>query len=166
MIARPCTGCGDIIATGSRCADCRPTRASTPPRSHVAYANNGKWKNLSKRLRKASPFCEFCGGTDHLQVDHIIPESIAPELAYTEENLRVLDRDCNNPRQATYTHEEAQTVLARLHATYRRRPTRAGRDRIAAAERALADLGGGPKAQVRPTAGKAQRALHTLGGYG
>lgn len=162
MIARPCAGCGDIIATGSRCADCRPTRASSPPRSHVAYANNGKWKNLSKRLRKASPFCETCGSGDRLTVDHIVPESVAPELAYAEENLRVLCHADNSRRQDTYTTEEAQHVLDRLTAAYRRRPTRKGRERIAAAERAC-HQGGDPKPQVRPTAGQARRPLH-LGG--
>lgn len=42
----------------------------------------------------------------------------------------------NNRRQNTYTHDEAQHVLDRLTAAYNRRPTRKGRERIAAAERA------------------------------
>lgn len=163
MTARPCNVCGEVIASGSRCRDCRPGRADTP-RDHVAYANNGRWKALAKRLRKLQPWCTWCGATENLQVDHVIPESVAPELAYSIENLRVLDRACNNQRQATYTHQEAQHVLQRLQTDYNRRPTRAGRERIAAAERALTDLGEHPSDLRRPTVGKAQSALHT-GGY-
>ncbi len=165
MIARPCTGCGAVIATGSRCPDCRPGRADAPPRSHVAYANNARWKNHSKRLRRTSPFCECCGAVEALTVDHIIPESVAPELAYCDENCRVLCKPCNSRRQHHYTHEEARSVLARLQVAYRRRPTRAGRDRIGVAERAIQDLGGGPQPVDAPTAGKARSALHTPLGY-
>lgn len=163
MIARPCAGCGDIIATGSRCPDCRPTRADTPPRTHVAYANLSRWKRLSQKLRKHQPWCTWCGNAEHLQVDHIIPESIAPELAYAEENLRVLDAVCNNQRQATYTHAEAQHVLTRLQDSYRRRPTATGRHRVEVAQRALHDLGGCPSRTHAPTAGKAQGAMNLTG---
>lgn len=163
MIARPCAGCGDVIASGSRCPDCRPTRADTPPRTHVAYANLARWKRLSQKLRKAQPWCTWCGITTHLQVDHIIPDSVAPELAYAEENLRVLDAVCNNQRQANYTRQEAQHVLTRLEASYRRRPTATGRHRIQVARRALTDLGGCPSGSAAPTAGKAQGAMNLTG---
>lgn len=156
---RPCLVCGEP----TRASRCPEHQLKDTPRSHVAYANNARWKSLSKRIRKASPFCEQCGSGDQLQVDHIIPESVAPELAYAEENLRVLCALDNNRRQANYTPDEAQHVLNRLVAAYRRRPTRKGRDRIAAAERALQSLGGDPKPQVRPTAGKAQGAMNLTG---
>ena len=159
MISKPCLVCGEPTPR-SRCPD---HQLKDTPRSHVAYANNAKWKNLSKRLRKASPFCETCGSGDRLTVDHVIPESVAPELAYCEENLRVLCHTDNSIRQNTYTADEAQHVLNRLVAAYRRRPTRAGRERIAAAERALCDQGGGPKRVDAPTDGKAFSELHTGG---
>ncbi|CAJ1505680.1 HNH endonuclease signature motif containing protein [[Mycobacterium] burgundiense] len=160
MIARPCAGCGEVIAAGSWCRDCRPQRADTPPRDHPAYANGARWKALSKRIRKASPFCEQCGSGDRLQVDHVVPHGVAPELAFAEENLRVLCALDNNRRQNTYTHDEAQHVLDRLTAAYNRRPTRKGRERIAAAERAC-DQGGYPEPVRVPTAGKAHRAMKT-----
>jgi len=129
----------------------------------VAYANNARWKNTSKRLRKASPFCEQCGAVEMLTVDHIIPESVAPELAYAEENLRVLCHADNSSRQDRYTTDEAHGVLTRLQAAYNRRPTRKGRDRIAAAQRAIQDQGEGTQRVGLPTAGKAQGAMNLTG---
>lgn len=159
MTAKPCIECG-TPSSGSRCADCRPTRSQQLPRSHVAYANNGRWKRLSQRLRKQQPWCTWCGITTRLQTDHVIPESVAAELSYCEENLRVLCATCNNQRQATYTAEEAQHVLTRLQDSHRRRPTKSGRERIAAAQRALSDLGDNPPDQARPKAGKACSQLY------
>ncbi len=38
---------------------------------------------MSKRLRRASPFCEACGTAADLTVDHVIPVADAPELDAT-----------------------------------------------------------------------------------
>lgn len=163
MIARPCITCGEVIATGTHCAECRPAR-NDPRRSHVAAHNGPRWKNLSKRLRRRSPFCEICGDVERLQLDHVIPASVCEELTYVEANLRVLCTSCNGRRQNRYTHDEAQQVLARLHADYRRHPTRAGRERIAATETALATRGEGVDGPKDRRDGKACSQLHT-GGY-
>lgn len=156
-MTKPCIICGEP-GSQSRCPDHR--LADTRPNGHV-HTNPARWKNLSKRLRKDSPFCETCGAVEQLQLDHIIPLSAAPELTYTAENCRVLCKTCNGRRQANWTTTEALAVLDRLQATYRRRPTRHGREHIAAAERAIADQGGSPEPAASPPEGKAQRALHT-----
>lgn len=155
MTLKPCIACGEPTA-GSRCPEHQ--LADTRPQGHV-HTNPARWKNLSKRLRKNSPFCETCGAVEQLQLDHVIPYSVSPELGYAEENLRVWCKTCNGRRRNRYTLDEATLVLTRLHATYRRRPTRQGRERIAAAQRAAADLGGHPKRVDSPPDGKAQRAM-------
>ncbi|WP_099023572.1 HNH endonuclease signature motif containing protein [Mycolicibacterium palauense] len=137
MIPRPCISCGELIESGSRCPACTPKRAwdgKTRAERHRPAA----WDRLSKRLRRESPFCESCGATADLVVDHVIPVSVAPELALAPENCRVLCRSENASRRATYTQDEARQVIDRLEASQQRRPTRAGRQRIEAARRAAA----------------------------
>ncbi|WP_457160644.1 HNH endonuclease signature motif containing protein [Mycobacteroides abscessus] len=109
MVARPCLGCGDLIDTGSRCTDCTPKdtrRNRGPGRSQGDW----KWRQLSKRLRKESPFCETCGSTGRLTVDHIIPVSEVPELAHEIANLRVLCHSCNSCRGNRVTDIERIAV--------------------------------------------------------
>lgn len=134
MIARPCIRCGEPITFGSYCGDCKPDRK---PSDHVAWKNNGKWKNLSAKARKLQPWCLDCRATTDLCADHIIPFSVAPELAHSIENLTVRCRSCNGRRGNTFAPDEAQQVVARLHAAYKRHPTCKGRQRIAVAEKAL-----------------------------
>ena len=160
MIARPCTGCGTVIPTGSRCPACRPT--TRKPTGHV-HSNPARWKTFSKKIRRNSPYCEWCGSPDRLQADHVIPIAVAPELAYATENCRVLCKPCNGQRQDNYTTAEATDVLTRLQATHKRRPTRAGHDRITAAENALRHLGSDPRHTGLPSAGKPQRAMNLTG---
>lgn len=156
---KPCLTCGEPSA-GSRCAEHQ--LADTRPRDHV-HTNPARWKNLSKRLRKNSPFCESCGAVEQLQLDHVIPYSVSPDLGYAEENLRVWCKTCNGRRQDDYTLDEAAAVLMRLRATYRRRPTRQGRERIAAAERAIHDQARHPEQADSPPGGKAWSQLHPEG---
>ena len=72
MIQRPCIGCGELINTGSRCADCRIPRTNPADRPSAPQRGyDSRWRALSKRLRKRSPFCELCGSTTDLVADHI-----------------------------------------------------------------------------------------------
>lgn len=142
MIARPCARCGEPIAAGSYCVGCTPTSDRTNT-THVAYRNDARWKNLSRRLRHAAPFCEFCGSRRDLCVDHIVPVAVVPELTYAEENLRVLCRSCNGRRGNQWSVEEAHQVLARLDDTMRRRPSRRSRQRAGALRSMLRTRGVG-----------------------
>lgn len=112
MTARPCIACGEVISTGTYCTECKPAETGRDRTS--AHWNNARWKNLSKRLRAAQPFCDICAGTAHLQVDHLLPVVDFPELTYQTANLRVLCRTCNGRRGASYTVAEAELVLSRL----------------------------------------------------
>ena len=67
MISRPCIGCGDVIPSGSLCADGRPRDRKVSARTR-GYGT--AWDRLSKRARRLQPWCESCGAVDDLQADH------------------------------------------------------------------------------------------------
>lgn len=158
MTARPCLTCGDVIASGSHCRECQPIDNTRDKTS--AHWNTGRWKNLSKRLRRQSPFCETCSSTAHLQVDHILPITDYVELTYEVENLRVLCRTCNGRRGANYTVAEAERVLSALLSTQTRRPSPRLRKLIPVAQRAV-QVGSRPPDQRVPPVGKAHSQLHS-----
>jgi 5-methylcytosine-specific restriction endonuclease McrA len=111
-VQRPCIGCGKLIGSGSRCTACKPKPASTP--HERGYTS--KWRKLSEKQRKASPFCERCGNRERLECDHVIPMSEAPELALEPLNTRVLCRPCNRSRGNQVTDAEREQVLAAIKA--------------------------------------------------
>lgn len=153
---KPCIKCGEP-SPGTHCPGCRPTDTRTTR----DRKNNAQWKNLSKRLRRLSPFCEFCGATEQLSVDHILPVSDYPELTYATENCRVLCKQCNGKRGNKFTATEAHTVLTRLQDALRARPTKSGRDRVNVAQKAALTRGEAPNAPSLLPGGKAQRAMKT-----
>jgi 5-methylcytosine-specific restriction endonuclease McrA len=59
-----------------------------------------QWIKLRyKTLATRGNICECCGNTwsvgNPLQVDHIMPRSLFPDLALDPDNLQVLCRECN-----------------------------------------------------------------------
>lgn len=160
VTAKPCLTCGEP-SSGTYCPGCRPAdRRRDKPAVHL---NPTAWKALSKRARRLQPWCLDCLGTGDLCGDHIIPVAAAPELAMVVENITVRCRPCNGRRADHYTHDDALGVLQALQATYRRHPTRGGRERISVAERVLSDLGGRPQGHGSPPVGKAKFESH-IGG--
>jgi 5-methylcytosine-specific restriction endonuclease McrA len=141
---RPCLDCG-TPSDGPRCP-AHTTTTKQRPKGHI-HTNTTRWKNLSKRLRKLSPFCELCGAREQLSVDHILPVSEAPELVFAEENLRVGCLSCNGSRGNRFTHDEAHAVLKRLESAYNRRPTAKGRQCVTVAQRLAQTRGGTPSDQ-------------------
>lgn len=121
---RPCLVCGEPSAE-SRCPDHRVHKTHTG--RHAVHTNTTRWKKLSRKLRRMQPFCSTCGARDDLTVDHKVPLTERPDLAYDLANLDVLCRSCNSAKDA--------------------------------------HLGGWAKAAGQPPEGKAQRPLHTPGGY-
>ncbi|WP_082789295.1 HNH endonuclease signature motif containing protein [Tsukamurella pseudospumae] len=166
MTARPCISCGDIINTGTRCTSCTPAETGRDKTS--AHWNTSRWKNLSRRLRAAQPFCDICAGTAHPQVDHLLPVADFPELTYETANLRVLCRTCNGRRGANYTVADAELVLSRLLSEQARTRKVKYRKLIPVAQRAVqaaGTVGRVPPKRHAPPVGKAQRPLYTPGGY-
>ena len=60
------------------------------------------WALLSSKLRKETPFCQKCGRKEHLQVHHLLPRKLYPQLLLEESLLIVL---C--PRCHTFCRESA-----------------------------------------------------------
>jgi len=55
-----------------------------------------KWMKLRDRVfDKYGKVCLCCGSVDDIQVDHIKPKSIYPELSYCFDNLQPLCASCN-----------------------------------------------------------------------
>jgi 5-methylcytosine-specific restriction endonuclease McrA len=110
-VQRPCLGCSRLIERGSRCAECKPKNLHYERGKRGRTSSDHRWRKLSNRLRKASPFCEFCSATNDLTADHIIPLSERPDLAHDELNCRVLCRTCNGERGDRCTNTERDQVL-------------------------------------------------------
>src|SRR5699024_1470265 len=88
---QPCVECGELTDR-NRCAKHRLKSAPKDREAHAAYANRSKWRRFSKKLRKLSPFCEICGTSDDLTVDHIVRVHDRPEWTYEPDNCRILCR--------------------------------------------------------------------------
>lgn len=59
-------------------------------------ARSGRWPAVERAKRKAQPTCEACGGTTRLQVHHVAPFHLHPELELEPTNLIVL---CMGPAE-------------------------------------------------------------------
>lgn len=108
---RPCLECGYLIASGSRCADCKPKNLRYERGKRGRTASDWRWRKLSQKLRSLSRFCERCLAATDLTVDHIIPPAERPDLTYEVLNLRVWCRSCNGSRGDRVTDHERQQVL-------------------------------------------------------
>ena len=160
MTLRPCLVCG-APSEQSRCPDDRPKPTNkVRPKGHV-HTNTTRWKRLSAKARKASPFCEICSATQTLSADHIIPVSERPDLAHEILNIRVLCLVCNGRRGNNCTDEEREAVLARLQARQARLARFYASDAETVAPARSQGCGMTPTATIPRPSGKARSALHT-----
>lgn len=159
MSLRPCIQCGEPT-DGPRCPEHTTDTRIRKEKGQAAY--DPVWRKLSLKARKMQPWCQDCNGTDDLTCDHIIPKTVAPELVHTIENLAVRCRSCNSRRGATtFTAAEAHAVLKRLTASQKRRPTKTGRLRVNAAQRAAQEPRGGTPTTSANTPTVRQSFSHT-----
>ena len=115
-VNRPCLGCGVVIPSGSRCADCQ-----RPLNNHHQRGRKGRtssdWRHRKASLaqRKRVPFCELresprcTGKAETLQ--HILPITLFPEYAHEPANHLSACRSCNSSRGNRYTDAEHDGVL-------------------------------------------------------
>lgn len=95
-LLRPCLDCGELTDQ-PRCPEHRPTRTehkSSASRRGYDY----RWQQLSARARALQPFCDQCGTTEDLTVDHT-PEAWKRKAAGKPirlADIRVLCRSCNS----------------------------------------------------------------------
>ena len=81
----------------------------------MAFYERDDWRRLRYRvLRKFGFRCMGCGATAKdgatIQVDHVKPVSIYPELALDERNLQVLCRACNLGKSNVYQDDHRPKV--------------------------------------------------------
>src|SRR4051794_39139002 len=81
-----------VTVTGSWTAG----MAQAKPRTDVR--NTRKWQELRKRIIARDGQCAVCGSEEQLEVDHIIPYSVSPELGLDPDNLQVLCRQHNRDK--------------------------------------------------------------------
>lgn len=55
-----------------------------------------KWRQIRQHVLDQTTICHLCGLPGADTVDHIIPLSLAPELAHDISNLRPAHRTCNS----------------------------------------------------------------------
>ncbi|MEL4358386.1 MULTISPECIES: hypothetical protein [unclassified Luteococcus] len=91
---KACAECGEVSET-SRCPEhqVRDTR-----RAHRTDTTKHWWIQLSRRARRAQPFCTMCGSRERLTLDHS-PRAwlrIGMNLPVRLVDVTVLCNDCNN----------------------------------------------------------------------
>jgi hypothetical protein len=86
---------------------------------YARFYDRPEWKELRYRvLIKFGSRCLLCGTSGPgvvIQVDHIRPISIYPELALTESNLQPLCRECNLGKSNHFEHDFRPARSARVY---------------------------------------------------
>lgn len=60
------------------------------------FYESNDWKRLRyKTIAKFGGKCQACGNRGEIHVDHIKPIATHPHMAYDEDNLQILCKDCN-----------------------------------------------------------------------
>lgn len=112
MVMQPCVECGEL-SEKNRCSRHKRKHSPKTTRSHAADFNRSKWRRLSQKLRKASPFCEVCGTSDDLTVDHIVRVVDRPEWTYEPDNCRILCRYHNGVIARTPATAEVENEIGK-----------------------------------------------------
>jgi hypothetical protein len=66
-----------------------------------AHKRSPRWASARKKHIKENPTCALCGGTRKLEVHHIRPFHVYPELELDPENLLTL---CEDKGNGVYCH--------------------------------------------------------------
>jgi 5-methylcytosine-specific restriction endonuclease McrA len=59
-----------------------------------------KWRQIRAQVLATNTICWLCGLPGADSVDHVIPLSVAPELAHDPANLKPAHRRCNSKKGA------------------------------------------------------------------
>src|SRR5438132_112801 len=120
------------------------------------------WRRLEKETLRSHPFCSFCGAPKPLQVHHINPVHLHPEMALDASNLIVLCQPCHHQddcgevrcrRQSIHPPSSWPPICRSLTST--RRPRRTSRrSRISSCE--PSDMS--RSARNAPTAAKSSKS--------
>lgn len=123
-LLKPCikAGCG-ALSDKAQCPQHRPKDTRRIRHRPAHAATDWKWRKISEQTRAKQPWCSQCGTTNDLTVDHIIPVSVDPSLAYEPLNLDVLCRSCNGRKGDTITDTQIKAVHSAIHERNNQPPT-------------------------------------------
>ena len=97
---RPCLDCGVLTMVGNRCQTHRAAAQSRWKENRPNPYLDPAWRKLSSQMRRKHPWCEVCGKTTDLTVDHLDPLSKGGPLLAEEHRLRVICRPCHGRQTA------------------------------------------------------------------
>ena len=97
---RPCLDCGVLTMVGTRCQTHRAAAQSRWKENRPNPYLDPAWRKLSSQMRRKHPWCEVCGKTTDLTVDHLDPLSKGGPLLAEEHRLRVICRPCHGRQTA------------------------------------------------------------------
>jgi 5-methylcytosine-specific restriction endonuclease McrA len=84
-------GCPEVAADRGYC----PAHRRTSPRSPSStVTGTNRWRSLKRRLLKPGDACHYCG-REAVTLDHVLPVSQRPDLAYEPTNLVPSCEPCN-----------------------------------------------------------------------
>ena len=86
---------------GNRCQTHRAAAQSRWKENRPNPYLDPAWRKLSSQMRRKHPWCEVCGKTTDLTVDHLDPLSKGGPLLAEEHRLRVICRPCHG-RQTSH----------------------------------------------------------------
>jgi 5-methylcytosine-specific restriction protein A len=101
---RCCSGCMHAFPpaelTRGRCRSCLVVQQKVRDKRRGTTTERGygnQWRKLRAKLLVAHPYCAWCGSTEKLSIDHIVPRAAGG--TDDPSNLRVLCFRCNTRRR-------------------------------------------------------------------
>lgn len=97
-MTKPCLSCGVPTGAGSRCQPCQDVQGRSPDlrRGRKRARRPAAWDRLSRRVRRAQPWCEWCGTSVDLTTDHVQRLADGGPMLPGPDGVRVLCRPCNS----------------------------------------------------------------------
>lgn len=97
-------GCPEVAVRRGRCLEHARAADRKAQRKRIDETGTGtergynsRWDRLSRRMIRRQPWCTWCGETEDLTADHIVPLSRGG--ASSPANVQVLCRACNTRRR-------------------------------------------------------------------
>jgi len=87
-----------VQQAAKRIADAKAPRWAGAERPNAELYNTRRWRKESKEWIREHPYCEVCGTTEDLTVDHTEPPRGDPELFWDKSKWQTLCRRDHNQK--------------------------------------------------------------------
>jgi 5-methylcytosine-specific restriction enzyme A len=95
--------CPEVVTTGAYCDKHRPQRGrelyERRPESDAFY-RTARWRRLRSMVLSHNPLCAMCEAEGRMtlavDVDHVLPRSVRPDLEWSMDNCQPLCRSCHS----------------------------------------------------------------------